>query len=130
MDYESWCACSNEDLAARDIAEVNLACAEGLPGAEDLDVPSSLQTLDHWAELVERATKKALRRRINQGIDSDLPLAQFKMLVLVTVLQRDLRLRYNQAFMEGAYDGSDSRNLFVHGLLTGHGGTCVTMPVL
>jgi hypothetical protein len=32
--------------------------------------------------------------------------------------------------MEGEYDGRDSRNLFLHGLLAGYGGTCVTLPVL
>jgi hypothetical protein len=32
--------------------------------------------------------------------------------------------------MDGDYNATDSRNLFIHGILTGHGGTCVTMPVL
>jgi Transglutaminase-like superfamily len=49
---------------------------------------------------------------------------------MITVLQRDLGVRYNLAFSESPYDGTDSRNLFIHGLLSGHGGTCVTMPVL
>ncbi len=33
-------------------------------------------------------------------------------------------------FSEGDYNATDSRNLFIHGVLDGHGGTCVTMPVL
>jgi hypothetical protein len=52
------------------------------------------------------------------------------MLALVTVLQRDLGVRYYAPFSQGDYDARDSRNLFLHGLLSGHGGTCVTMPVL
>ena len=52
------------------------------------------------------------------------------MLCLVTVLQRYLGVRYYLPFNEGEYDGTDSRNLFIHGLLSGHGGTCVTMPIL
>jgi hypothetical protein len=32
--------------------------------------------------------------------------------------------------MEGEYDGRDSGNLFIHGLLTGRGGSCVSMPAL
>jgi hypothetical protein len=39
-------------------------------------------------------------------------------------------VKYNFAFIEGDYDATDSRNLFIHGLLGGHGGSCVTMPVL
>ncbi len=53
------------------------------------------------------------------------------MLVLVMVLQRNLGVRATIIrFNAGPYDATDSRNLFLHGLLTGHGGTCVTMPVL
>ncbi len=33
-------------------------------------------------------------------------------------------------FNEGPYNASDSRFLFIHGLLTGFGGTCVSMPIL
>jgi hypothetical protein len=58
------------------------------------------------------------------------PESHLRMLVLVTVLQRNLGVRYNLAFSEGEYDASDPRNLFLHGLLSGHGGTCATMPVL
>lgn len=55
---------------------------------------------------------------------------EFRMLCLVTVLQRYLGVRYNYPFSEGEYDGTDARNLFLHGILSGHGGTCVTMPIL
>jgi hypothetical protein len=52
------------------------------------------------------------------------------MMALVTVLQRDLGVRYDPACQEGPYCALDPRTLFLHGLLDGHGGTCVTMPVL
>jgi hypothetical protein len=65
-----------------------------------------------------------------KGEHSDLTGNQFRVMVMITVLQRDLGVKYNLAFNEGDYDGRDSRNLFIHGLLTGHGGTCNTMPVL
>ena len=39
-------------------------------------------------------------------------------------------LRYDPACQEGPYCALDSRTLFIHGLLDGRGGTCVTMPVL
>jgi regulator of sirC expression with transglutaminase-like and TPR domain len=57
-------------------------------------------------------------------------LAKFRMMALVTVLQRDLGVRYDPACQEGPYCALDPRTLFIHGLLDGQGGTCVTMPVL
>ena len=35
-----------DQLEKVDIARINLLCAEGLPGAEDLDVEKCIQTLD------------------------------------------------------------------------------------
>src|SRR5574340_1627426 len=52
------------------------------------------------------------------------------MLALVTMLQRRLGVSCNIAFSEGEYNATDSRNLFLHGLMSGLGGTCVTMPIL
>jgi hypothetical protein len=130
MDYKTWCSLSDEELGSRDIAEVNLAAAFGLPEATSLDISALCEKLDHWAALIARGTQNALRHRAQHHTDLDLSDAQFRMLVLITVLQRNLGVQYNVAFSEGTYDASDSRNLFLHGLLSGHGGTCVTMPVL
>lgn len=123
------CNLTDEELAQRDIADIHLRCAIGLPGTEDLDIAVLIQKLDEWADLVDYGTRrawptrwKAEHRRYTEG--------EFRMLVLTTVLQRNLRVGYNRAFSEGEYDGSDARNLFLHGVLTGNGGTCVTMPVL
>ena len=39
-----------EQLADVDIAEMNLLCAVGLPGAEKLDIDHALATLSQWAQ--------------------------------------------------------------------------------
>lgn len=52
------------------------------------------------------------------------------MLALITVLQRDLKVRYN---MNSIYqpDFTNSKDQFIHGMvLDTNGGTCVSMPVL
>ena len=121
---------SESELAEVDIAEVNLAMAVGLPTDEHLYVPALLQKLDEWAELVRINTEHWWPRFEENRAEYDNSPAKFRILSMVTVLQRDLGVRYNLAFSEGEYDASDSRNLFLHGVLTGHGGTCVTMPVL
>lgn len=51
------------------------------------------------------------------------------MTSLAECLRRHVGIQNNVAFLEGEYDASDSRNLFIHGILTGFGGTCASMPV-
>lgn len=60
LDLRDLLAFSKSQLAGTDIAELNLRCAEGLPGAEDLDVGVSLRQLDEWAEAVRTATTNYL----------------------------------------------------------------------
>ena len=43
-------------LMAKDIAAINLACAEGLPGAEGLDRESCLALIDRWTDRVQLQT--------------------------------------------------------------------------
>ena len=121
---------SDEKLTGRDIAEVNLASAAGLPGSERLDVSGYLRQLDEWARLVATRTELWLPTFYRSPSDFDNSLARCRMMALVTVLQRDLGVRYDPSCQEGPYCRLDPRTLFIHGLLDGHGGTCVTMPVL
>ena len=113
-----------------DIAETNLKLAVGLPTAEALDVAAYLQQLDEWARLVATKTEGWLPMfyRSTSAFDNSLP--KFRMMALVTVLQRDLGVCYDPACQEGPYCALDPGTLFIHGLLDGQGGTCVTMPVL
>lgn len=129
MHYESWCALSEDELAKRDIAEINLAAAFGLPPSGLLDVKGLCRQVDDWTALVEHANSRMRSRRTRSEYlrytDSE-----FLILTMITVLQRTLKAGYNRAFSDGEYDATDSRNLFIHGLLSGFGGTCVSMPVL
>lgn len=43
----------NEELARHDVAAVNLACAAGLPGADEIDTDYCLYKLDEWAGWVK-----------------------------------------------------------------------------
>ena len=125
-----------------DLALVNLLCAEGLRGSEDLDVKQSLDRLDGWAAHVENETKR------NQHLFDEHPerfknsVAYFRMATLATVLAQDLRIQYNPAREKQLENGhtlrsdkdekeffGDSRDVFLHGLLWGkHYGTCASMP--
>jgi hypothetical protein len=127
MDYSAWTTRSDAEVTAADLGELNLAAADGLPGSEGLDVRESLSRLDAWSDLVRVDAKRAARLR---GAHRDLSDGQFAMLAMVTVLQRTLGVHYNPECMSGPYDASDSRNHFIHGPLSGHGGTCSSLPVL
>lgn len=126
-----------------DVALINLLCAEGLRGSEDLDVDYFTRTLNGWAAHVESETKR------NQHLFDEHPekfknsLAYFRMAMLATVLVQDLRIQYNPEREKQLENGhilrredekaffADSKDVFVHGLLSGkHYGTCASLPFL
>ncbi len=121
---------TDEELACQDIAVVNLACAEGLPGAEEIDHAFCLGQLNAWAEMVRQHTERLLRTQFSRRPwDFHHSEAYFRALDLITVLQRDLGVRYNPAKIpeDAPFDTADC---FLHGILQGDGGTCASLPVL
>lgn len=50
------------ELEKVDLAVVNLLCAKGLPGTENLDIPAILARLDEWAAKVKAETQRHLYR--------------------------------------------------------------------
>jgi hypothetical protein len=132
-------------LAALDVAEINLACASGLPGSERLDIAHCLRTLDEWAEHVRHKTIKLLPRFRKAPADFENSEPYFRILVMVTVLRRDIGISYNKRYKQEQLargeridarefigDGFflDSRNLFLHGIVETKEGTCSSLPPL
>jgi hypothetical protein len=128
-----------------DIGRMNLLCAEGLRGSENLDVESCLSTLDAWARHVERETKRNFHHFAGNPKEFNNALPYYQMGMLGTVLAEDLRIQYNpeherqllakpvnlQSVEEQNAFFSSSTDVFIHGLLTGkHVGTCASMPFL
>ncbi|MGI8979293.1 MAG: transglutaminase family protein [Pirellulaceae bacterium] len=128
--YNYWESLGEDDLAGTDIAEIQLRLSEGLPGAEDIVRLDLLQTLDEWARVVETSTQRWIIQYEQNPAKYEYSIAKFRALCMVIVIQRDLGIKYNMAFMEGPYDATDSRNNLLHGPLTGFGGTCATLPFL
>ena len=119
-----------EDLRDADIAYVNLLCAVGLPGAEGLDLSGCLATLAGWSGRVKYETDRHLYRFRGAPDEFNRSEGYFRMLMLVTVLQQDFKVRYNPDRI-GGIDFRNSRDLFIHGLLQEpYTGTCASMPVL
>ncbi|MGB7157989.1 MAG: hypothetical protein WBD40_07970 [Tepidisphaeraceae bacterium] len=132
-------ASTPEQLAKYDIAEMNLLCATGLPGAEDLDIAACMRTLDLWAGHVRQKTIEKARlfhrnRELCQNSESI-----FRMRILIETLQKDFGVHYNpdraltmvDEKLASALELLDSRDALLHGLLgPTRAGTCSNMPVL
>jgi hypothetical protein len=125
-----------------DAGLINLLCAEGLPGAEELNVQKSLEILDSWASLVKVETDKNYYRFIEHPELFCHSLTYYQMQMLGDVLVNQLRMRYDPARAEQSLKGlnspnavtkyvADSKDIFLFGLLNGdHYGTCASMPFL
>ena len=134
--------CSEADDAfchSLDVAVLNLRCASGLPGAENLNIDNCLAKIDEMARRVRLETERHYYRFLDDPADYQNSQGYFCILMLITVLQQDCGVRYNPARVRDPKfqdpdcfdpDFSDSRDLFIHGILDGPGGTCASMPVL
>ena len=117
------------DLANVDIAAVNLACADGLPGSENIDRKALLAKLDVWARRVAAVTaSKAHFFKSNPDYYEN-SWAKFCSIMLVLTLQQDLGVHYN---FEQRTNPSLAKwkDQFIHGIVEGTGGTCASLPVV
>jgi hypothetical protein len=131
--------CPLEAVEGYDIAALNLRCAQGLPGAEALDEGRMLDWLDQAAQRVQLETRRHWYRLTDSPSTYNTSAAYFCCYLLLQVLQEDIGVRYNPARIRDTKfqdpkcfdpDFSDSRDLFIHGMIDGPGGTCASMPVM
>ncbi len=119
-----------EQLAEVDIAEMNLLCATSLPGAENLDIDNAFGRLNDYAQRVRYWTDRSMwdfRQNPGKFENSE---AKFRVLLLISVLQKDFGVHYNDRG-ERNCDFSSSKNPFIHGMVDDtNGGTCASMPVM
>jgi len=125
-------AMTPEQLARVDVALMNLLCAKGLPGAENLDIPAVLAKLDEWAAKVKLETQRHLYRVTDPKYAEHYNHSEARLRAefIVQCLQEDCGVRYNPDRIYEP-DFRDSRHIFLHGMLPGaDGGTCASMPVI
>jgi hypothetical protein len=122
---------SGAEFSRQDIAEVNLACAAGLPGSEGLNIAKCLDRLEEWTDYAKRKTHRALQNKGRFREYDDWPDGRYRALILQMAIQNDLDVKSNHERMSQPYDGSDSRDLFIHAVLTElHLVMCATAPVV
>src|SRR5258708_2783906 len=120
---------SENDLGGIDIAEVNFACAAGLPGTEGMDIPFCLQRIDDLEQYVKDETARKwylFENRPEQYGNSE---AFFRVLIMILTLQQDCGIRFNPAKipLDVPFYPEDT---FLFGIFQGDGGTCASLPVL
>ena len=107
-------------LAAVDLARVNLLCAEGLPGAESLELDRALATLDGWANRVRAETARNFHLFRDDPARFHGNEGEYRFKMLVTVLQQNLGVAYNPARADPAEPAAtffaDCHDVFLHGL--------------
>lgn len=123
-----------EGIAKVEIARLNLLCASGLPGAEQMDLAECLTTLDRYAAVVRDQTGKYLPMYTRAPEKFRNIEGFYRMQMMVTVLKQDLGINYsaersNDEAAEKFF--ANSKDLFLDGLLAPpHTGTCASLPVL
>ena len=123
---------SAKDLVDVDVAEMNLLCATGLPGAENLDINRCLAKLDEWAAKVQIETQRHLYRVHDPKWADHYKHSEnwLRAEFLAQVLQEDCGVHYNMDRVRDI-DFTKSKDLFIHGMIDdANGGTCASMPVL
>ncbi len=117
-----------------DIARMNLLCAQGLPGAEDLDMNGCLTLLESMAVRVRSETQRNHYRFERNPAEFEHSESFYKMVILAVVLAEDFGVKYatnKMVTVEEARpdDGffADAHDVFLHGLLgsrSRHRGGC------
>ncbi len=126
------------EIVQVDIARVNLLCAQGLPGCEQVDVDGELARLDEWAARVKSETERHDNRFARNPAEFENSKGFFKVLMLGVVLGEDFKVHYRVDRQGGPATASmndgffaDARDVFLLGLLGDQRqGTCSSMPVL
>lgn len=120
------------ELAAYDPAVVNLACAIGLPGYEQIDVLRCLGWLDAATDCVQRWTEAGLEEFFRPNPEEyNNSEAYFRVLGMAMALQKHCGVRYDPSKIgAGPEVPFEFHEQFIHGVVQGPGGTCATLPVV
>jgi len=127
-----------EAVGAVDIGLMNLLCAEGLPGAENLDVGQCMTNLDQWAQDIKWQLDQNFHHYQENPAYFYNSTNFYKMMMMASILYSQYNIRYNPQRIETPAETrpddhffADSRDILIHGLLGSERmGTCSSMPVL
>jgi hypothetical protein len=112
-----------------DPAFVQFVTHMGFPGSERLRPHDCLRTVWGWAERVKLYTEQNLWKFRQKPAQFENSEAYFRALCMVTVLQREFGVRYDEAKISCDMPFG-LEDVTIQGIVLGNGGTCVSLPVL
>jgi hypothetical protein len=121
---------TDAECAGFDLAAIDLACAVGLPGSQQIDIPACLAWVDHAAAWVSQQTDATLEQFHRNPETYENSGGIFRVVAMMNVLWRGLGVQYNRERIDNPDEFTDSRDDFIHGIIEGGGGTCASLPVL
>lgn len=129
VDWQTLARLTDRELATVPLVALNLACADGLPGCERIDIRHCDHVLQGWAERCRAFTERVMPMFRSGRCDHPDSEPRFRVQAMVTHLQRDIGIRYRfeRRSKEAVFTPEDS---FLTGILDGKGGTCGSLPVL
>jgi regulator of sirC expression with transglutaminase-like and TPR domain len=128
-----------DELGSVDIGLMNLLCAEGLPGAENLNVNECMTTLDQWAQNITLQLDRNFHHYQENPAYFNNSTNFYKMVMMASILSSQFQVHYNPKLIESPTETqltddeffADSPDILIHGLLGSQRmGTCSSMPVL
>lgn|GEM_PF-4360790 len=120
------CESPADFLGKLDVGTLNLMCAGGLPGAEDLDLAKQIAWLDDAAHQVDLQTRARFDEFALKPGDFNNSPGTFCCNYLLRTLQELLGVQYNPARVTDSDfqnplcinpDFRDARDLFIHGMM-------------
>jgi hypothetical protein len=120
---------TDQQLSARDIAEVNLACAEGLPGSDYINHDACIDRLSHYARCVAHYTDRRMPEFRERPDVYDGSEGIFRIVCMITLVQQQFGMHHNLA-KRAANALLGTAEVFIHGALLGDSGTCASLPVV
>lgn len=121
---------SERELEHVDIALMNLLCAQGLNGSENLDITKCLNILDEWAKTIEADTKLRMSTYYKNPSKYGNSVNLFKVVNMILTLKNQFGVDYNLEIMQKT-EFINSRDFFIHGCFSGQKeGGCISIPTL
>ncbi len=115
---------SPETVRGVDMAQLNLWCAQGLPGAEGVDVEAAVTLLGNMVGRARTETERHIYRFKANPAEFENSEGFFRMIMLGVVLAEDFGINYAPGKIGTAADAwtgdgffSDASQVFLHGLL-------------
>jgi hypothetical protein len=121
-----------------DLATLNFLAMEGLPETSPISHKAYQEILWKWVDMVHAETEKYFWKFRKNPDEYNYSEAYFRVLMLITVLEKDLHIQNNPELMSepSLNDISTTKffrypkDLFLPGLIDNRLGTCASVPVL